>query len=340
MHFAGAARRRRFWGGTAISVLWVATLATGELLARRFGGFAIANGQLATVVAPHVEYGTLTMETLHGVTIWHRPHPDRPLPRQEKEGFRIVVLGDSVLEPAGLNDADGAARLLERELNARLDAGPYEVVNLSEGGWNTVQEEQVLFREGLPLSPDLVLVGVSPNDTQEFAFRGGQLFEVRFLRDLAQRPTGGVLGILAAHSYLYNLFWLRWKHLVYSARGAGEAPEVHAIVEPLRRMVARSAAQGVTLALLCLPEMVRDRFDSSRDRCPLGHLVDWASAQRIPLLDPIPMYAPYSNCELRLDHIHLSPLGHRVLGRALFNWLVNLRLVPYSRILPATGNDG
>jgi len=54
----------------------------------------------------------------------------------------------------------------------------------------------------------------------------------------------------------------------------------------------------------------------------------------VPLLDPVAVYSEYAVPDLRLDHIHLSRLGHRVLARATFDWLVAHRLVPYGRVLP------
>jgi lysophospholipase L1-like esterase len=331
--------RYRLVGWLVIVLSWLLGLAACELLARRLGGFVIVDGQPATV-RPHDEYGGVTVETLGGVAIWRRAHPDRPSPRQVKEGFRIVVLGDSVLLPALLDDRYGAVRLLERELNARLDGGPYEVVNLAEGGWNSLQEEQVLLHEGLPLAPDLVLVGVSPNDNQQFAYRGGQLLEVSFLDDLDHRSTDGLLRLFAAHSYLYNLIWLEWKRLEYATGRVGEPQEVPAIVEPLQRMRARSAELGARLGVICLSMLLGDRFDPAIDHCSFQHLVDWASQDGVALLDPIPAYAPYPKRDLRLDQIHLSTLGHRVLARAMFDWLVDLRLVPYRRVLPGAADVG
>ena len=41
-------------------------------------------------------------------------------------------------------------------LNQHLDGGPYEVVNLSEGGYATLQEEQLMLDEVPALQPDLV----------------------------------------------------------------------------------------------------------------------------------------------------------------------------------------
>jgi len=323
-----------------VAGLWLVAVAACELAARRVADFVLVDGLPVPIVRTHQEYGDVSFGTLGGVPIWRRPHPERPTPRAIKTGFRIVLLGDSVVLPALIDARDGLAYLLEEELNARLDGGPYEVVNLSEGGWNTRQEEQVFLHEGLALAPDLVLVGVTANDLQEFAYRGGHLFEVGLLRDLDRVAAGGGLGVLTSRSYLYTLLWLRWKRVEYStAIAMDRAVETRVIVEPLRRMNRVALDRGARLAMFCFPMLSADRFDPSKDSCPFPSLVEWASTENVPLLDPIPAYARHRNGDLRIDNIHLSVLGHRVLARAAFDWLVGERLVPYQKVLPLTVQD-
>ena len=240
-------------GWLVIALLWVGAIVAAEWVTRRSGGFVLADGRPATLVVPHYEQNSIAMETIGGQTIWRRAHPDRPAPSPRKQGFRIIVLGDSVLEPARVAERDGTARLLERELNDRLDRGPYEVVNLAEGGWNTRQEEQVLQRDGLPLAPDLVLVGVTPNDLQEVGFVNGGLYEVHFLQDLEERARPWPWRYLVDHSYLYNAGWLWWERVVSWNRDRQRPPESHAIVDPLRRMRSALRDRGSELALWCSP---------------------------------------------------------------------------------------
>jgi hypothetical protein len=40
---------------------------------------------------------------------------------------------------------------------------------------------------------------------------------------------------------------------------------------------------------------------------------------------------------LQLDNIHLSRFGHQVLAQAMFDWLVDGRLVPYRNVRPGAG---
>ena len=321
-------------GWLVIALVWVGAIVVAEWVTRRSCGFILADGRPVILVVPRVERETVAMETIGGQTIWRRVHPDRPTPSPRKEGFRIVVLGDSVLEPARVAERDGTARLLERELNDRLDRGPYEVVNLAEGGWNTLQEEQVLQRDGLPLAPDLVLVGVTPNDLQEVGFVNGELYDVHYLRDLEERARPWPWRYVVDHSYLYNTAWLWWERAISANRNRDRPPEWQAIVAPLQRMQQAVRERSGELALWCFPQLVRDRLDPARDGCGFHELRGWVERDAIPMLDPAAAYARYATRDIRVDDIHLSPFGHRVLTAATFDWLVASRLVPYEHVGP------
>src|SRR6185369_6765398 len=183
------------------ALLFVVSLAVAlglaEIGARVVAPFFLFDGEIAFSRGPYRGHEGVPMETRDGVVMWRFPRDDRPPPRPVKQGFRIVVLGDSVLFPALVSDAHGAARRLETLLNEHLDGGPYEVVNLAEPGFDTQQEERMLLEAGFPLAPDLVLVGVTPNDQQEFALHDGQLLEVRFLHHMRTRHDAGWLGRVA-----------------------------------------------------------------------------------------------------------------------------------------------
>jgi lysophospholipase L1-like esterase len=76
---------------------------------------------------------------------------------------RLLVLGDSVVFGAGLDDADGFAHRLEAELAQRGDART-EVLNGGAPGYNTEAELAFLREVGLGLGPTHLLLGVSLND--------------------------------------------------------------------------------------------------------------------------------------------------------------------------------
>lgn len=81
--------------------------------------------------------------------------------------FRILMLGDSYTEGAGLAREQTAGRLAEAALNARFDDRvKFEVYNLGHAGMNTREEVDVLLRDGPILKPDLVILGYVTNDAE------------------------------------------------------------------------------------------------------------------------------------------------------------------------------
>jgi hypothetical protein len=74
--------------------------------------------------------------------------------------YRILLLGDSFTEGAGLYRDQTFGRLMERQLSRT------EVYNLGRSGYNTRQEADVLLQLGAQLDPDLVILNYVPNDAQ------------------------------------------------------------------------------------------------------------------------------------------------------------------------------
>ena len=307
-------------------------LGLGEIGARLAAPFLLFDGEIVFTMRPHTGHEGVPMESRGGVVMWRFPRDDRPPPRAEKQGFRIVVPGDSVLFPGLVADADGAARRLEWLLNEHLDGGPYEVVNLAEPAFNTAQEERMLLDAGFPLAPDLVLVGVTPNDEQEFAFHNGQLLEVRFLHDMRARRDAAGFGPLARASYLYNWLWL----LLEGAKAEPPSGDVDPLIEaPLRRMHAAARERNARLAVMCFPEYKSrdaEQLDPARDRCRFQRVAEWAAEAGVPYLDLVSAEAPYRIRDISMDNIHRSPYGHEVDAVAIFDWLVDGHVVPYRAI--------
>ncbi len=315
------------------ALLFVVSLAVAlgvaEIGARMVAPFFLFDGEIAFSRGPYRGHEGVPMETRDGVVMWRFPRDDRPAPRPVKQGFRIVVLGDSVLFPALVSDAHGAARRLETLLNEHLDGGPYEVVNLAEPGFDTQQEERMLLEAGFPLAPDLVLVGVTPNDQQEFALHDGELLEVRFLHHMRARHDAGWLGRLTHESYFYNWMWL----LLERVRTEPVDDPDAVIVGPLRRMHEGARERNARFAVMCFPGYgATEHLDPRRDRCAFPGVGAWAAEAAVPYLDLVDAEVPYRVRDISMDHIHRSAYGHEIDAVAIFDWLVDQRVVPYRAI--------
>lgn len=81
--------------------------------------------------------------------------------------FRIVGVGDSVMFGWGAPFEQTYLYLLVDFLNSRRPAGSsttYEFANLGTPGYNAIMESELLREAGLPLQPDLVVLGFVEND--------------------------------------------------------------------------------------------------------------------------------------------------------------------------------
>lgn len=81
------------------------------------------------------------------------------------QGFRILILGDSLTMGQGVAEEERYATLVEAQLRARYTTASIEVVNLGVMGFETVQEEKILVRMWDHVRPDLTVVGFYVNDT-------------------------------------------------------------------------------------------------------------------------------------------------------------------------------
>lgn len=87
---------------------------------------------------------------------------DGEIPPKRAGEFRIVVLGDSFTVSAGVEFERIYTSALERRLAERFPG--VRIINLAVGGYNIVQYAHVLREVGLGLEPDMVLVGVFPDN--------------------------------------------------------------------------------------------------------------------------------------------------------------------------------
>lgn len=127
--------------------------------------------------------------------------------------FRIITLGDSVVDGYGVEDDQTFSAVLEKKLSVRR---PTEVVNMAIAGFSTAEELVQLVNVGLEQQPDLVVLGYFVNDHFEnvtselYTLENGKLVRnskpedpAIFLRDRLSKVPG--YNFLCQHSYLLNV---------------------------------------------------------------------------------------------------------------------------------------
>ena len=131
--------------------------------------------------------------------------------------FRVVALGDSVVNGYGVEDEQTFSAVLEKKLSTKR---PAEVVNMGVPGFGNAEELIQLEHVGFEYQPDLVILGYFVNDHFEnitsdlYRLQDGKLVpnpHVKepsiYLRDRLSRIPGYTF--LCQHSYLVNFLRLK-----------------------------------------------------------------------------------------------------------------------------------
>jgi hypothetical protein len=153
---------------TAIGVGLLLPLVALEVALRLFGPILPGNYDTGAYLIRHAELGHFHVPSFDG---WIKAREftthlsinafglrDRRQSPQKPPGvFRVLFLGDSFVEAVQVQQSDGVAERLERELN-RDASRPVEVINAGVAAYGTVQESLLLDHIGEQLEPDLVLV--------------------------------------------------------------------------------------------------------------------------------------------------------------------------------------
>lgn len=79
---------------------------------------------------------------------------------------RILVLGDSVTYGARVKVEEMYSTRIGDLLREANPGIKFEIINISRPGWNTPEELSALIKHGLPLKPDLVILGFVLNDAE------------------------------------------------------------------------------------------------------------------------------------------------------------------------------
>jgi lysophospholipase L1-like esterase len=178
--------------------------------------------------------------------------------------FRVVLLGESTTHGYGVADSQTIDTYLREDLARRMPGRPVEVVNLAFDGYDAYQIRQRLLVDGLPRSPDLVILNTGVNDVRNarYAHLAGDPdprtllweSEIRRQREEAARGSPGL--------------WTRAKHWLYLARIPGLIRQ-------------RNAARSTPAEMLATP-VYPDAMDNFERN--VARIADTLAHLHIPLL--------------------------------------------------------
>ena len=143
--------------------------------------------------------------------------PEISMPKSENT-FRILVLGDSVTFGQGVAESDMYTSLLQEELSSKFQRRSIEVVNLGVIGSSAIDQMKLLKNLGVPLEPDLLLIGFIGDGSRE----GNHVPDAERLRWALPVPST-IKDFVSRHSKL-----VRWLTAKYDALliQAGVRPDV------------------------------------------------------------------------------------------------------------------
>ena len=257
----------------------------------------------------------------------------RDTPYRPQADVKVLVLGDSVSWGDSVGDVHQVfPQRLERLLESRMPGRIVEVVNAGVPGYSTFQERRYLERDGLALSPDLIVLQFCLNDLVEpylsIAEYGGDNY---FLGIDTREALHGVFGMLVRRSRAVEAFARALqtrgrRALAFQVEKLTHVPLSHElqgawadITGEIDRIQARARAHRIPLLLLIVPYRFQ-LADPQGLRQPQDYLIAHARRAGLPHVDLLPhlVHASTGSDEpMLLDASHLSAEGHAVAARVL-----------------------
>jgi len=232
---------------------------------------------------------------------------DRAHPVEKLEGtLRLVFLGDSVTQGAGIEPREAYPQVLQQRLDA--EGRSVEVFNVALWGWSTRQEAIAYRRIARRYRPDRVVVAVCLNDIPE-------------LQNNLSRPPAWLAALHRRSALVRRLVNAEGKEIqtVEDLFAPKESPRVlegfERFFAELRRLRDDVRADGAGFALVVFPF----RFQLATDAPPpsaQARIASFCAAERIPCLDLLPRLRIAGESAF-LDYDHLSPKGARVAADAI-----------------------
>jgi hypothetical protein len=272
--------------------------------------------------------------------------------------FRIIAVGDSIIEGPGVELEHTFVKLLEQSLQTQVSQ-TVEVINAGTGDYGTEQEFIWLHNRGLIYEPNLVILGVFLNDSRSFdappvlvtylnnfllknsAF---YFFYHSMIRD--QMVSEAKQDLDFRFRYLEIEAWESgaWRddpetlsQIIQAAdQDWGLAWDEDALIgieNQLTNIHQLLEANNIPLLLLVFPVKVQvyAEVDTSLGLdYPQQYLVAFAEAHDIPILDLLPVLHKYKSGDLFFDHAHLKPETHKIVADVLLQTLLDENLIPQS----------
>lgn len=339
--FLPSAGHSRWWGNLALALVSLALVwlvleaAAGRILRHRGPKFP-----------PSFLAGNFPLNSLHLRDFEYSPEKPPGV-------FRILVVGDSFTQGAGVPFGDSYPKRLERALNFYGDPGKtlYQVLNAGVSQRSTPEEVRTVKRLAKRFDPDLIIVGYCLNDAEDWADRAGiEALRTRSFGSWFKHPRG-VRGLLYRHSAVIRLVAQR----LFNARSTTHHVKYYTALygegysgwrrtrKAFSELSAFSREREIPVLVMIFPLF---SFGLGEDY-PLAavhrQVQQTLREAGIPFLDLREAYRDLPR--LRLEAIpfldpHPDEIAHRIATDALLSRLLESRLVPDGRSVSSLGRRG
>ncbi|MBF0594281.1 MAG: SGNH/GDSL hydrolase family protein [Candidatus Omnitrophica bacterium] len=238
--------------------------------------------------------------------------------------YRIVILGDSTTAGNGIPLlSDIYAKQLEIMLNQQKDRH-YEVLNMGVGGYQTVQEVELLENRGLNYDPDLVVLTVCLNDFDLHS--DGGVYEELLNENKGYQLPPKAFRFVLNHSRLafmiyYRIlsgfsripYWQWYERSVLRGRDPVQAG--------LSTLAALQQKRRFSVVVVVLPYF--DAHFSQYSHLPLHAKIHdlVRSVAGFKYIDMLDIFSSVDNdaATFSFDGCHMNSYGHRIVAQSLFS---------------------
>lgn len=268
--------------------------------------------------------------------------------------LRVLALGDSHTQGYEVRQEATFSAVLERYLNARLQASRMkaEVLNAGVSGFSTAEALAYLENEGYRYQPDVVVLGFFANDYEDnlkaglFGLEGGKLVARKREHIPGVRIQNAIYAVpgvkwLSENSYFYsvlfNTVWLYSKTLAaayareavpddpapeyaVATKSAASKYEINLAAALVERMRSFSESRGMRFIVVDIPRAIEPyKFESS-----ISFSKDFEYIGSRELLEP---FRGAAEVHVPHGHNHISEFTHALIGAELGRRILQQRIL-------------
>lgn len=253
---------------------------------------------------------------------------DAPVGPKPPGEVRVLCLGESTTYGDYVAFEQTYSQVAERRLNARADGVRYRVINAGAPSYSSFQSLVLLKKVGLALEPDVVVLYHEGNDYLPIGWDKRDVSRLTDPERYARRRSAPWLNWLSRlRMYRVPRAWLYRSEpdpelldRVYNNFGRRlpgvqtrlTEEEQRAVLAEFERVCAGAGAQLV---------LIHPTYFATRPHeCPL---IEFARARGTPLVETAGHFPPAARPALFADPAHPNAEGHRLIGKALAQFLAD-----------------